>query len=230
MERQVKPPKPKGPSTAYNIYFKEEFKRAKEEQGGVVSAQVIMAVVADRWNQLPEQSKSWYRRLQARDRVRYAEELVKWEDAHSNDHQYQTDPPRDSVSSGRRCAPNQPMNGQYYSPDLKYSFCPVNQNETYATFETINPQQYEQSHSMGDSTAWFPPPNATNSGDTEDPNRRPATAQPAKEVRNQYPSDWESGATSPDPLQHPERIRQLSTALGEEGVTFLIRAFLNGHN
>eukprot|EP00977_Amphora_coffeiformis_P007905 scaffold1769_cov185-Amphora_coffeaeformis.AAC.4 len=83
--------KPRRPRSAYNYFFHEERNRILEEVAQGVQPNPVLGdlskFIASRWKQVDDRGKSRYQELAAKDKRRYALEVVKWHQWQRQEHQ-----------------------------------------------------------------------------------------------------------------------------------------------
>ena len=78
-QRNTRKKKPKQPSTAYNVFIREfHQKYLSSRQTGHVDAKLSLKLAASCWKKLSASEKLVYENIAAEDRVRYAQELIRW--------------------------------------------------------------------------------------------------------------------------------------------------------
>ena len=91
--------KPKRPSTAYNIFFREEHSRIKKvrklKHTFPATSRSSIDLVAEAWNILSHKEKLMFQVRAARDKVRYVEELRRWRQVQEPEENMQKDGPED---------------------------------------------------------------------------------------------------------------------------------------
>eukprot|EP00977_Amphora_coffeiformis_P011954 scaffold2917_cov191-Amphora_coffeaeformis.AAC.47 len=183
MSPKSTPRRPKRPSTAYNIFFREEHARIKTAKkpkcGSLAASQSSIDLVVKRWNSLSHEEKLHFQTRAARDKVRYAKELGRW---------WQVQDPVEKTLSNIKIGVQLQLRQEFRA-------------EKSAAKEVIGTnanhlEGYISSSSIDN-----------------------ISASPGRQIpRSKYSDDS-------DPLKNRERIVELAEALGDEGVSMMIRLF-----